>query len=498
MFGVILAAGVGSRLRPITDKKPKCLVRVSGRPILRYQIDAYKNAGIKKLFIVAGYEAQAIHEYCKHIKGVEIEIVDNPDFELTNNMYSLFLLHEQLSGNEFVLSNGDVAIETAVLETLVNEHHQDCVAVDIGIHNDESMKVSVNQNGYIDDISKELTQEQSIGCSIDFYKFSASASDVFFGEIRRIIEVEKNIKDWTEVALQRLFREQRLKFSTCDISSLKWTEIDNYDDLAAAEKLFSGFKSRIRDLVNFVFDLDGTLYVGKKIIPGAIDAIKALRAAGKKIYFVSNNSSKSRGDYVRTLGDYGISCHESEIVLSTDSLVAFLEANQVKKIHVLGTDSLVETLSRFGFDTCSSSPEYVVIGYDTELTYEKLVSACGHINAGVDFLATHSDIFCPSELGPVPDVGAFLEMITATTGKKPTRVFGKPDISMLRTLGIDPALTVVVGDRMYTDIMMARNFGCQSVLVLTGDTTRELVDVADLVADFVVNSVEDLRLAFEP
>src|SRR5690606_4320311 len=114
MKAVILAEGIGSRLRPITLTKPKCLVRAAGRPILDYQIQAYIAAGIKKIIIVAGYQSRAVHDYCKHIKDAEITIIENPDYETTNNMYSLYLAKEYVENQAFVLSNGDVAFDPQI------------------------------------------------------------------------------------------------------------------------------------------------------------------------------------------------------------------------------------------------------------------------------------------------------------------------------------------------------------------------------------------------
>lgn len=239
MIGVILAAGVGSRLRPMTNDKPKCLVTTAGKTILQYQLDTYKEAGIKELVIVVGYEGQAIREYCKHIKDFHITIVENKIYEDTNNMYSFYLAKEHVKGKPFILNNADLSVDSSLVSKMLSDEREDLVAVDAGLFNEESMKVTVSPEGHIIDISKKITETDSFGCSIDFYKFSVKSSVIFFNELESIIEKDKNLKDWTEVAMQRLFKSQSLKFEAFDINGLPWVEIDNYDDLALSDEIFA-------------------------------------------------------------------------------------------------------------------------------------------------------------------------------------------------------------------------------------------------------------------
>ncbi len=495
MFGVILAAGVGSRLRPMTNAKPKCLVTTAGKTILQYQIDAYRNAGIRDLIIVVGYEGDAIRDYCKHIKDIKIKIIENADYENTNNMYSLYLAKSIIFGESFILNNADLSIDPEIVKNLLEFKAADAVAVDSSLYNEESMKVRISDNGYIIDISKTIKKIDSHACSIDFYKFSAESGKVFFDEITRIIEEEENLKDWTEVAMQRLFQTQRLRFMPCDIAGFNWVEIDNYEDLAHSDRIFSKWDDRINLIENIVFDLDGTLYVGGKEVNGAGLVVKELQEKGKNIFFLSNNSSRSKLDYVDRLRKIGIEISVSQIILSTDGLIDYLSRNRVSNIHVLGTKSLKKQFIDEGFNIDSSRPEYVVVGYDTELNYQKLITACKYINEGTDILATHPDIFCPSEVGPLPDIGALLEMLKMTTGKTPKKIFGKPSEEMIAPLierfDIDPKKTVIVGDRLYTDVLMAKNVGCYSLLVLTGETTRDQVEGSKVVPDFILPSVAE-------
>lgn len=493
MIGVILAAGVGSRLRPMTNTKPKCLVTTAGKAILQYQIDAYQHAGIETVIIVVGYEGAAIRDYCKHLKGINIVIVENTDYEDTNNMYSLHLTRKYVAGKPFILNNADLSIDPVIVRRLLDAPFDNAIAVDRSLYNVESMKISVDSAGLISDIAKTIAEPAAYACSIDFYKFSAQASKVFFDEMNAIIEVTGNRKDWTEVAMQQLFKSRRMDFYPCDITGCSWVEIDNYADLALSDRLFSGLDRQLPEIDSFIFDLDGTLYVGSRPIEGASRTIAQLRQQGKRVFFISNNSSKNKQDYVSRLEKLGIAAKEDEIVLSTDAVVNWLNRRRVEKIHVLGTNSLKKTLLDEGFNIDSADPEFVVIGYDTELNYKKLVTACKYINEGTDILATHPDMFCPSEIGPIPDIGATLEMIRLTTGKTPFKVFGKPSREMIKPLvdrfDLDLTRTLMVGDRLHTDIAMARDVGCRGLLVLSGETGREQLEDSSVIPDFVLDSV---------
>ena len=244
MIGVILAAGVGSRLRPMTNNKPKCLVTTAGKPILQYQLDAYKNAGITDIIIIVGYEGDAIRNYCKYIKELNITIIENNEYEDSNNMYSLYLAKDYIKGNSFILNNADLAVEDNLVTDMMASQEENIVAVDFSTFNEESMKVTCNSDGLIVNISKQITKEDTLGCSIDFYKFSDKSSEIFFEELDRIIIKENNKKDWTEIAMQRLFKSLELKFKPFDIKTTAWVEIDNYDDLASSDKIFSQLKKK--------------------------------------------------------------------------------------------------------------------------------------------------------------------------------------------------------------------------------------------------------------
>ena len=495
MKTIILAAGVGSRLRPITSKKPKCLAMVAGKPILGYQIDAYLNAGIKDIIIVAGYKSGKIKEFCSRIKNANIKIIENKNYENTNNMYSLYLAKEAVDGEDFLLSNGDVVFDPKIAYELVHSKIRDAIACDKGSYNKESMKITVNTSGYVTNISKEIPLSISYGNSIDVYKISSKSSAHIFEEISNIVEKERNTKDWTEVALQRLLNAGRLRIKPFDINGRRWIEIDDMGDLLLADIFFYNIKSLGSKDVFFV-DLDGTVYLGDKVIHGAKEFLAKLKVMGKHVYFISNNSSKSKVDYVKKLHSMGIEVSEEDIVLSTEGVIHFLLNEGIKDIFVIGTESMKQEFKRADITVESSNPTYVVLGYDTELTYPTICKAALLLQRGVPLIVTHMDKVCPTPNGPIPDVGSILALFQTATGITPFKVFGKPNPEMILHIierhNVTPEKIVIIGDRLYTDMKLARHVGCGFICVLSGETQREDIEDVKDYPDLIVKNIGEL------
>ena len=496
MKAVILAAGIGSRLRPITYKKPKCMVKVSGRPILDYQIKAFAAAGIKDIAIVVGYQSKMVKEYCRYINDINISIIENDDFESTNNMFSLYLASYFWKDEEFILSNGDVIFDERIPLYLNECSFPDLIAADKGSYSEESMKIIVNENNLIVDISKNISASEAYGNSIDLYKFSVSSSGILFNHIKEIIEYEKRLREWTEVAIQDLVKCQKIMMQPYDINGLNWIEIDNFDDLSVADKMYSTIKTSISDAKIFFIDLDGTIYLGNKPITGSANFINMLLKNEKLYYFLSNNSSKDKNNYVKILSSMGITAKENQIILSTDGLIEYLKCSNINDVFVVGTSAMEKSIVEAGINTKSEKPMLVVLGYDTELTYEKIKRAALLINKGIDYIATHCDIVCPTDEGPIPDIGSLIALIEIATGKKPRKIFGKPNVEMighvLKKHGIIASQAVVIGDRIYTDMQLAKNIGANFILVLSGETKREDIEELDEYPDLITNSLNDL------
>ena len=235
---LILAAGLGTRLAPITNDRPKSLVPVNGKPILIKQIENLKLNGIMDITIVSGYKAVAL-ESAVHEKYPEIKIVESADYETTNNMYSAYLGIKAMfpDGNisPFYMMNADVFYDASVISSLEKDVRSNLVVVDMGRYIDESMKV-IEKDGRLVAISKQITREEALGCSIDVYKFGAEDGKAFFDRCAEYIEVKKELKKWSEVALNDAFAD--IKFQACPLQG-RWLEIDNHEDLAAAEALFA-------------------------------------------------------------------------------------------------------------------------------------------------------------------------------------------------------------------------------------------------------------------
>ncbi|WP_417842813.1 HAD-IIA family hydrolase [Thalassospira sp.] len=481
MKAIILAAGIGSRLRPATKDKPKCLVKVNGKEILKHQLDAYMKNGISDFVIITGYEAKKITDFCKKIPEANFKFIENDNYENNNNMFSLYLALNKMEAQEVFINNADVVIDEEIIGKMVFDERPDLIAVDVGTYDEESMKVTIGEDNHIDSISKQTKKTKALGRSIDFYKFSKSSFSTIKKHIKNVIEVEKRTKEWTEVALNSLFTNRSISANYLNIKSLRWCEIDNFEDLSHADILFSDFSKWKENIKNFFFDLDGTLYVGNNIVPNAVETISKLKAKNKNIYYVTNNSSTSKREYAERLQKKGFECTVDDIITSIDGTISYLKNKNHLKCYICATESVKKEFQENGILHTEKNPNSVVICYDITLTYEKLKECCKLINNGVPYFATHCDDYCPTEHGPIPDVGSFIKLIETTTSRSPEKIFGKPSTDILDTIfkdkNIDKHRSLFVGDRLHTDIKLATALEIKSALVLTGDTKRhELED----------------------
>lgn len=234
MKALILAAGLGTRLAPITNDRPKSLVPVNGQPILFKQIENLHENGIFDITIVSGYKADIL-EKTVHEKYPEIKIIESVDYAVTNNMYSAYMARKEFYHQEFLMMNADVFFDASVISTLLKYEASNAIVTDIGTYLEESMKV-VEKDGRLVEISKAVSEKDMLGASIDVYKFSKEGGKAFFDKCTEYIEEKKEVKLWSEVALNDILLE--IKFEACPLMG-RWLEIDNHDDLAAAERLFA-------------------------------------------------------------------------------------------------------------------------------------------------------------------------------------------------------------------------------------------------------------------
>jgi choline kinase len=233
MKALILAAGFGSRLAPITNDIPKSLVEVNGKSILFKQIENLHENGITDITIISGYKGDIL-ENRVHEKYPEINIIRSIDYQNTNNMYSAYLAKDVMKGNDFLMMNADVFFDSSVIEALLAFSHENAIVTDIGTYYEESMKV-IENNGRLIKISKKITEDEALGASIDVYKFSAKAGEAFFNKCHEYIDEKKELKLWSEIALNDILSE--VEFRACPLVG-RWVEIDNHDDLNNAIELF--------------------------------------------------------------------------------------------------------------------------------------------------------------------------------------------------------------------------------------------------------------------
>ena len=253
-------------------------------------------------------------------------------------------------------------------------------------------------------------------------------------------------------------------------------------------------KSELKKIELFVLDMDGTIYLGDKILPGAIEFVHTARKMGKKVVFFTNNASKNPNNYVEKLNRMGFGATREDVVTAGDVTIEYLKRNRPDEaVYLVGTPALHNSFEEAGIQI-SENANIVVSSFDTTLTYEKLVISCDLIRNGADFYCTHPDFNCPTENGFIPDSGAIAALITASTNKSP-KYFGKPykeTADMISELfGVPFEETAIVGDRLYTDIALGKNNGLMSVLVLSGETKIEDVN-ADNAPDIILNGIGEI------
>ena len=257
----------------------------------------------------------------------------------------------------------------------------------------------------------------------------------------------------------------------------------------------------IKDKKLFVFDMDGTIYLGGKPFDFAIRFIKNLRKNGKKVLFFTNNASHTVPFYMKKLERLGFEPQADEILTSGDVTYEFLKRHRAgKSVYLVATDELVEEYRAKGIKLLDGSEEkadIVITSFDTSLTYEKLDNACRFVRGGAEYLSTHPDYNCPTETGFIPDSGAIAAFVTASTGKTPT-YFGKPYKETVEMISEATGYTndemCIFGDRLYTDIALGKKFGVTAVLVLSGETQPDDVDAAETCdkPDFAFDSLADV------
>ncbi len=249
----------------------------------------------------------------------------------------------------------------------------------------------------------------------------------------------------------------------------------------------------------YLFDLDGTIYLGDKLLPGAAETIAGLRAAGKRTIFLSNNPTKTRQQYAAKLSELGIPTQVDDVVTSSLVLVQWLlHAAPHARLFVVGEEPLQRELRAAGFELSdhAGAIDIVVASFDRTFVYHKLQVAFDAIRAGARLVATNPDRYCPTPSGGEPDAAAIIAAIEACTGAKCDPIVGKPSPIMVSTilalLDLPPDRCIMVGDRLETDIKMGIDAGMATCLVLTGDATREKLAASGLRPTLVLERIDGL------
>jgi NagD protein len=244
------------------------------------------------------------------------------------------------------------------------------------------------------------------------------------------------------------------------------------------------------------FDLDGTIYLGSQLLRGARELIEALVAAEVPHLFATNNSSKTLEAYLTHLGALGLPVTATAVLTSNDVAIDHLQMHGFQRPYLLANRAVEDLYRAANFDLSGRDPDAVLLTFDTSLTYAKLRRASDLIRAGLPYFATHPDRVCPTPEGPIPDCGAFAALLAAASDRWPV-VLGKPEGAMASTiaarLGVPRATIAFVGDRLYTDVRMAREQGFQAVLTLTGEATRADVVDAPHPPHRIINDLTELH-----
>src|SRR5688500_1841536 len=256
----------------------------------------------------------------------------------------------------------------------------------------------------------------------------------------------------------------------------------------------------------FLLDMDGTFYLGEQLFEGAMEFIDLLHRQGREYLFLTNNSSKDSQQYVEKFARLGMSISRDKIMTSGEATAMYVQRQTPgARVYVVGTETLENEFRERDFLLTDESPEYAILGFDTTLTYAKIWKLCDLVRAGVPYIATHPDFNCPTETGFMPDIGAMIAFVKASTGREPDLVVGKPNPLLVEKaaerVGIPVSEMCMIGDRLYTDIALGKTAGIPTILVLSGETQADEVPMSPhqpsyifknlgVVADHLVSSVK--------
>jgi len=237
------------------------------------------------------------------------------------------------------------------------------------------------------------------------------------------------------------------------------------------------------------FDLDGTIYVDGLLVSGVKSSLELLDASGTEIFYMTNNTSIKLDSYYKKIKNLGLPVNENSVLSPVLPLCDWMNKESIKRFFSVGTTEFVEDVLFFSSASQDFlNPEIVIVAFDKELSYDKVAKAAELINKGVPWVITNVDKCCPSAMGPIPDCGSIADLIFSTTNIKYTKHFGKPGAEMIRQVSLlseNSTSVLVAGDRVYTDVEIGLSLGAKTILVCTGEYSRE--DEISLLGDFEIH-----------
>jgi 4-nitrophenyl phosphatase len=230
----------------------------------------------------------------------------------------------------------------------------------------------------------------------------------------------------------------------------------------------------------FLLDMDGTFYLGERLLEGALKFMDVLHRQGIEYLFLTNNSSTDSRQYAEKITRLGLPVSGDKILTSGEATAMHLQRQKPgARVYVVGTAALENEVTGHGLIPADEAPDFAVLGFDTSMTYAKMWKLCDLVRAGVPYIATHPDYNCPTETGFMPDIGAMIAFVRASTGREPDLIVGKPNRMLAEKAaertGIPLWAMCMIGDRLYTDIALGSAAGIPTILVLSGETQPDEV-----------------------
>jgi 4-nitrophenyl phosphatase len=250
----------------------------------------------------------------------------------------------------------------------------------------------------------------------------------------------------------------------------------------------------LRQVRCFLLDMDGTFYLGERLLEGALNFIEVLHEQGREYLFLTNNSSKDSQQYVEKITRLGLPISRDKILTSGEATAMHVQSQKPgARVYIVGTLALENEFRERGFILTDEAPDFIVLGFDTTLTYAKLWKLCDLVRAGVPYIATHPDYNCPTETGFMPDIGATIAFVKTSTGREPDLIVGKPNRLFVEKAaertGIPVSAMCMIGDRLYTDIALGATAGIPTILVLSGETQADEVTISPFKPSYIFQNL---------